>query len=214
MKSGNRGKKGQACFHVSDGKGKRCLSPFSQGKMISRAALFLVCAVIISGCAGFYQQPQAPVAPRTIDNSPLGFKPVIKYTVTFFYTPKDPGLGRDSVIQAFSDRLAQDGNGGYGYETAEGVAPDLYVNLYLYNDGSDDLKMAYVVYGNSPRLHAVNTATGGPGDYAFYYCTLYSYRDANKMIQDTADYLNGAFATGTTQTYNGVGLNPPNSYPQ
>ncbi len=120
-----------------------------------RAMALIALVGILGACADLDDSSDpAPTTPVTFNYAPLAYRVKLAYTATFTYTPRDRSDAADYVIAEFERKLEADGNNGSGYEIAQGVQPDLNVNITVNSDDSNNKTMHVQVSGASANVPA------------------------------------------------------------
>jgi hypothetical protein len=172
-------------------------------KNVIRTVMFVAVVAMLTGCGLEEESSQETVTtPVTFNYAPLRFKVKVGYTATFTYTPRDRSDAADYVIAEFERKLEADGNGGYGYEIAEGQQPDLYVTITVNSDDSNNKSMHVVINGANSNVPMGTSTDGKTCPYTWTFDTSATYRDPDKMIDDMADKVDGYASRGWWQTVN------------
>jgi hypothetical protein len=170
-------------------------------KTLMQTVAAVAALAILGGCA-LLDDSDEPAQQTQVryDYAPLRFRVKLGYTVNFTYTPRDQSDAADYVIAEFERRLESDGNGGNGYQIAEGQQPDLYVAITVNSDPSNNKSMHVDIRGASTNVPGGTSAAGTTYPYLFGLNTGATYRDPDTMIDDMADQVNGYIANGWWNT--------------
>ncbi len=155
------------------------------------AKWILILAVLLgmTGCTGLIpvQAPRYTPPPCT-RHAALGYSPVkVKLNVNFTYNLRDPNAAQEWTPNALFTAL--NATSGTTYTLADGVTPNLILDVTITNDGQNHYGATMEGYGN------------GEG-YLFRYSWSNDYVTGSQLLTDIANKINGFVQYGWSNNCN------------